>query len=66
MDTKDNINLKQFTSLYIAMMINIGFFYNDHLLKTGMAIIIIVGSIEIIMLHITQILSLISQGLSNI
>lgn len=65
MDNSD-INFKQFISLYIAMMINIGFFFNDHLLKTGMAIVIIIGCIEIIMLHIAQILTLISQGLSKL
>ena len=61
--TIEDINLKDFIFLYVALFINIGFYFNDHILRVMLAITIILSAFELCMLHISQSLKLISKGL---
>ena len=59
----DTMNLKDFVFLYVALFINIGFYFNEHILSLLLAISIIISMFELSMLHIAQSLKLLSKGL---
>ena len=55
----EQMDLKTFIFLYIALFINIGFYFNDHLIKIFLALTIITSTAELCMVHTLQIIKMI-------